>query len=226
MLDIDDTLIDYTGAEIVASTEFGKQFASMIPDYNITTFSEKWHYYMDKYFGEFLIGKLSYSDQRRYRIRAIFQDETLNDDEIDKIFAVYKEIYERNWKLFDDVLPFLEKYKHEGFIAISDGQQSQQERKLTTMGIIKYFKKVVTAEIAKSQKPNIEIFQIAMKSININPEQCIYIGDNIEKDALGANKAGMTGIWLNRKNVKINHNLIEIKSLYDFKPCFLKTTLT
>ena len=124
MIDIDDTLIDYTGAERTASHEFGNIYSSDIPGYNSSTFQDKWNKTVEKYYQQFLEGKISYVEQRRKRIRDIFQNDDIGDAETDEIFSVYRDIYEMNWRLFDDVLPFLEQYKNEGFIAISDGKQT------------------------------------------------------------------------------------------------------
>ena len=62
MLDIDDTLIDYTNAEKTASIEFGKRFSSEIPDYDSSSFPDIWYLYMEKYYQKFLSGEISYFD--------------------------------------------------------------------------------------------------------------------------------------------------------------------
>ena len=30
------------------------------------------------------------------------------------------------------------------------------------------------------------------------PDECVYVGDDFEEDAIGSRRAGMKGIWLNR----------------------------
>ena len=199
MLDIDDTLIDYTNAEKTASIEFGKRFSSEIPDYDSSSFPDIWHLYMEKYYQKFLSGEISYFDQRRNRIREIFKNPKINDKQADEIYSVYKQLYKDNWKLFDDVIPFLEKYKDNGYVAITDGQEEQQKEKLVKTGIMKYFKNIIAAETVMSSKPNLRIFQAALDSEKLKAEQCIYIGDNLEKDAMGSKNAGMIGIWLKYK---------------------------
>jgi putative hydrolase of the HAD superfamily len=226
MLDIDDTLIDYSGAEKIASLKFGEIFSLKIPDYNKIVFPNLWHELMLKYYQEFLNGRMSYHDQRRNRIRTIFQDQTIANDQADELYSIYKNIYEENWQLFDDVIPFLEKYTNNGFVAITDGQQAQQENKLLKTGILKYFKTVITAEKTKLSKPNREIFNIAIDYVKLKPNQCAYIGDNLEKDAIGAKNSGMIGIWLNRKSIKQIHNVMEITSLDKFHLLNIESNVT
>ena len=79
-----------------------------------------------------------------------------------------------------------------------------------------YFKNVITAEKANSAKPGKKIFHYSVAIAKTSPEKCVYIGDNLEKDAIGAVNAGMTGIWLNRDSAIKKHNVIEINSLSEF----------
>lgn len=68
-------------------------------------------------------------------------------------------------------------------------------------------------------KPNIEIFNIAIDKMNINPSEAVMIGDNLEKDIKPALKLGMKTIWLNTNNnktTKIKPH-IEISSLSEIK---------
>jgi len=51
------------------------------------------------------------------------------------------------------------------------------------------------------QETDGRLFDIAMKKLMINPEESVYIGDNPQKDLLGAKKAGM-GFILFRSEFK------------------------
>lgn len=92
MLDIDDTLVNYSLAERIASRQFGVQFSSEIPDYDAETFPGIWNLNMRKYYQEFLSGRISYLDQRRFRIRSIFQNTGIEDSQADEIYSAYKSL--------------------------------------------------------------------------------------------------------------------------------------
>ncbi|MCP4047544.1 MAG: HAD family hydrolase, partial [Gammaproteobacteria bacterium] len=47
-------------------------------------------------------------------------------------------------------------------------------------------------------KPNPEIFNLAMQKANVEPQACIYVGDNYYDDAVGSSEAGMRALILNR----------------------------
>jgi FMN phosphatase YigB (HAD superfamily) len=50
-------------------------------------------------------------------------------------------------------------------------------------------------------KPKPEIFLTACLRAGINAQQCYYVGDSLQNDALAAEAIGMKGIWLNRKEL-------------------------
>lgn len=218
ILDIDDTLIDHSNAEIIASKKFGVQFKKIIPDYNEAKFSKKWQNESQKHIKAFLAGEIGFQEQRRRRIREVFKDESISDNEADEIFGNYLEYYEKSWKIFPDVIPFLERNRKLGLAVLSDGSQNQQELKLEKTGILKYFNFVITAESEGISKPNPAFFAKACLLAKSLPANTFYIGDNIEKDAVGANNAGLNGVWLNRKKKYSNIKCFSIESLNDFMP--------
>ncbi|MBL4938668.1 HAD family hydrolase [Clostridium sp. YIM B02515] len=67
-------------------------------------------------------------------------------------------------------------------------------------------------------KPKREIFQIALKSMNIEPYEAAMVGDSLDKDIKPALEIGMKTIWLNNKNINNNSGVIpqyEIQLLAD-----------
>ncbi|MCR5279994.1 MAG: HAD family hydrolase [Lachnospiraceae bacterium] len=72
-----------------------------------------------------------------------------------------------------------------------------------------------TSEDARSYKPRKELFELALKSIGLSPDEVIHIGDSVSSDIQGATKVGISALWLNRfgkdipKGVQCITNLIE-----------------
>ena len=62
---------------------------------------------------------------------------------------------------------------------------------------------VITSEDAKSYKPRKELFELALRSTGLKPDEVIHIGDSVSSDVQGASKLGIRALWLNRfgKNV-------------------------
>ena len=73
-----------------------------------------------------------------------------------------------------------------------------QAKRLENVGILKYFKKVVGADMV-SPKPAIEAFSYIIKDTNL--KDCMMIGDNIDIDIKGALNAGIKTILYDHKNI-------------------------
>lgn len=101
-------------------------------------------------------------------------------------------------KIDANIIKLLEylKTKYE-LVILTDWYGDQQTERLEKIDILKYFKKVYSAESTK-RKPFKEAF---MQAIGDNkPEECIMIGDNFERDIQGALNAGLQVIWYNPNN--------------------------
>ena len=73
-----------------------------------------------------------------------------------------------------------------------------QAKRLENVGILKYFKKVVGADMV-SPKPSLEAFSYIIKDTNL--KDCMMIGDNIDIDIKGALNAGIKTILYDYKNI-------------------------
>jgi HAD superfamily hydrolase (TIGR01662 family) len=58
-------------------------------------------------------------------------------------------------------------------------------------GLTQYFSTVVLSAVCGLRKPDPEIYRIACREIDISPEKCVYIGDNVNRDVTGAKAAGI-----------------------------------
>lgn len=107
------------------------------------------------------------------------------------------------------------KQKYELVILTNWFGQCQLNR-IKNIGIDKYFSKIYCAETVK-MKPSKESFLSAIG--NNKPEECAMVGDDLNKDILGAINAGLKGIWINNQNIeKIKgFDYIEISKISELK---------
>lgn len=78
------------------------------------------------------------------------------------------------------------------FLGIGSDMTSYiQNKKLEKMQLAYYFQAVVTSEEAGIDKPGLPLFELCAKKAKCDPEECLFIGDNPEKDIEGAIRAGM-----------------------------------
>jgi putative hydrolase of the HAD superfamily len=215
--DIDETLLNQRQAEAAAAERFLQQYGRLLPELTPPELSARWRTLREKHLPPFLHGAISFTEHRRRRIRELFIDGAgLTDDEADERFEHFSHEYRRNWRLFDDVPACLASLNGEGLGVLSNGSSGQQRQKLQQTGILDRFSTIVISEDIGLAKPGREIYLAACRIAGCRPDECVYVGDRLEADALGSRSAGMRGIWLDRRrcgattDIEFIHTLTEL----------------
>ena len=96
-------------------------------------------------------------------------------------------------KFFPDVLSNL-KYLATGYSlgVITNGNASVQQ-----IGIAHLFKFTLSSAEAGVAKPHPSIFQQALTKAQVLAHEMVYVGDDPEKDVIGAQQVGLRTIWFN-----------------------------
>jgi len=74
---------------------------------------------------------------------------------------------------------------------------------------------VFTSEDAKSYKPRRELFELALTSTGLKPDQVVHIGDSLSSDVKGAGALGINTMWVNRRGKEVPEGVISICSLLE-----------
>ena len=61
---------------------------------------------------------------------------------------------------------------------------------LEMYGIRDYMEDVTVSSVTGYRKPHPEIFRISMRQMRCRPENCVYVGDTVSRDIIGAKRAG------------------------------------
>ena len=85
-----------------------------------------------------------------------------------------------------------EKYK----LGIIANQSAGSEKRLADWGIGKFFDLVITSAEEGVEKPNLEIFSIALDRAECEPCNAVMVGDRLDNDIIPAKKIGMKTIWV------------------------------
>ncbi len=104
--------------------------------------------------------------------------------------------------LFDDVLPTFEKLQKVGLKLGILSNHSRSARPVMDEMVGAYIsaQQITVSEDIGIHKPDSAIFWLAAAKLNEFPANCLYVGDNLEVDAIGAVQQGgyACGLWLNR----------------------------
>jgi putative hydrolase of the HAD superfamily len=91
-------------------------------------------------------------------------------------------------RLFETLKQLRGKYK---MAVISDAQWVFADPEMRMLDLDRFFQQRILSSHFGYKKPDVRLFQIAMKKFRVKPEESVYIGDNLCKDLVGAKKAGM-----------------------------------
>jgi putative hydrolase of the HAD superfamily len=78
---------------------------------------------------------------------------------------------------------------------VTNGRTNKQRRKIEALDLQNRVGALLISEDFGAAKPDERIFRAAASSLAVPPHECMFVGDNPEKDVLGAAKAGMRAVW-------------------------------
>lgn len=101
--------------------------------------------------------------------------------------------------LFPGALDILKYLKGKEYImaVMTNGFKEVQYPKIERSGLYPYFKYFFISEEVGYNKPDIRIFNFALKEMNASAEQVVFVGDDYEVDIEGAASAGIDQIFFN-----------------------------
>jgi 2-haloacid dehalogenase len=107
----------------------------------------------------------------------------------------------KNWQPFPDTVPALKalkpKYKL-GIISNIDEDLFAESAKHLQVE----FDYLITAETAKSYKPSLNNFQVALQEIGAKKEKILHVAQSIYHDVNTAKSLGLSTVWVNRRQGK------------------------
>ncbi|MBT2700329.1 HAD family hydrolase [Bacillus sp. ISL-40] len=102
-------------------------------------------------------------------------------------------VYEESFKILDTLK---ENYQ---LLLLTNGSPDLQKTKLTiTPELVPYFDQIVISGDFGRGKPDPTIFEHALSLMSVQKDEVLMVGDNLMTDILGANRAGIKTVWINR----------------------------
>ncbi len=74
---------------------------------------------------------------------------------------------------------------------------------------------VFTSEDARSYKPRKELFELALSSTGLRPEEVVHIGDSMSSDVKGASALEVRAIWVNRGGREVPEGVEAVSNLME-----------
>ena len=100
---------------------------------------------------------------------------------------------------------------------ITNGYHDAQWGKLNKSGLLEYFDHCIVSGDVGIHKPDPRIFTMMAEKLELDPSECVYVGDIFSSDVLGASQAGMVPIWIwpSETSKPSDYKVIRISKLSD-----------
>ena len=99
-------------------------------------------------------------------------------------------------KLYDDTDFVLDKLSKKYKLGIIANQGYGLKERMKTLGILKYFDYIISSWDYKVMKPDVKLFEIALKESGFKSSDTVMVGDRLDNDILPAKSIGMKTIWI------------------------------
>lgn len=154
--------------------------------------------------------------------------EHFSPEDKDRILAAAINAYLKTKEVFLDpypqVVPTLIRLIKKGMLLgiVTDAPRLKAFQRLNAMSLEHFFDVIICKEDTGVLKPDMLPFERAITALGIDASEILFVGDNPERDILGAKKAGMrTALaqygngWYNGKKVKADHVLNGISGILE-----------
>lgn len=135
------------------------------------------------------------------RVLEVFNVDYTKEEIIDLI-NIYRN-HKPEIEFYDDVIPTLKELKDKGIKVgiITDGYKETQRRKLDALKCNELFDEIIiTDELGREfWKPHEKPYKMMAEKLGVELNEMAYIGDNVAKDFITANKIGVTTVCVERE---------------------------
>lgn len=210
LIDLDDTLLSFKASEKESIEKVFEKYNIPATEENVNIYQrineELWVDFENGRIKKFVIEKTRFQKFGEAVGIVIENAEMMNRD--------YIYFLRDSAILIDGALEFLEEIEEIVTIAIvTNGIEAVQQNRLKLSGIAAFVDGVFTSEKVGFNKPNSQIFNIAMKSLGIETNRkVLVVGDRLNSDIKGGINAGLDTCWLNFDGVQ---NDTTIKPKYE-----------
>ncbi len=227
--DLDGTLCDSDTAWGIAKRETFQFLCKQKPEVSEEDLTRAWTTVHQLLFQQLNAGKLSMAEVRDLRFQYVFKELCLSTGKIIEEFNDFLSFhYLTRLRLYEDVtvLEELRTY-HVGIITngAHDKHPDSQLSKVKHLGLSERIDSLTISDEVGVRKPNIKIFKSACECADVLPEETVFVGDSIQNDIIGANRVGMTSVFINRQSDVLIPKMgdgcpaYSVSNLYDILCC-------
>lgn len=201
LFDLDDTLVDHRGAADRGVRAWLAGLGLAQTPTELEELVERWFVLEARHYERAQRREISYLEQRRTRIREFLPSWDLADDALaDDVFAGFLGCYQSAWRAFGDAAAAIERALTDGLRVgiLTNGERAIQTEKLRRTGLLRRDVPVFASSELPAAKPDPRSYVAACAALGVAPAATLMVGDSLRHDVLGARRAGLTGVLLDR----------------------------
>lgn len=189
LFDLDETLCDYrrSSAELL---ELAFDEVGVEPLFDVSSYHEIAERYIDD---------AETKEERRARCFSDLAERVGYEPELGREIAqAYADLRDHgNVAAFEGCHEVLAELGTEYALGIvTNGEPEMQNPKLEALGVREQVETVVYAGIETPAKPATEPLERALDDLDTNVENAAFVGNSLDTDIRGANRAGLTSVWM------------------------------
>lgn len=200
LLDLDDTLVDHRHAlraALSALHRADERLGVLEFEFLLT----EWQRLLEEMHEDVAIGRISVHESRVIRYRRFYELAgcSVGREEAESISERHLGEYMINRRVVPGALALIERLADRVPVAIvTNNTLHEQIEKLATFGLDHHVDALITSEECGVAKPDGAIFRCALERLHVDARDAVMVGDSWDKDVIGATRAGIRAIWLNR----------------------------
>ncbi|MBN2386314.1 MAG: HAD family hydrolase [Anaerolineales bacterium] len=201
LLDLDDTILDYTASGRCCWRELCQDYAPRI-GVEAALLRAAIRRSSDDYWSDperHRLGRLDLPTARRDVLRQALAElqvqQTALGDEIADAFTLRRE----EWVTpFPGAIEALQAFQQRGIRMglVTNGSSEFQRSKIRRFDLARYFETTLIEGEFGTGKPDRRVFQAALQALDASPAETWMVGDDLERDILPAGELGLDTVWV------------------------------
>ena len=201
IFDADDTLFDFQNAEGNAKSRINEVLKTHALD--LDAFWNRFNRVVPALFRQFPDGSITKEEYRFRRFADVLQGTHGRICELTpELNRIYIQEITHKTGLFADAIPMLKILgaKEIEVVILTNGPSDSQKAKFKTVGLSRYIRSIYIGEEIGFFKPNREAFEYVLYDLDAPASEVLMVGDSIEDDIYGAERAGIKAVLIDRRN--------------------------
>ena len=204
--DLDDTIISFNAIAVPLWRELSEVYCQQTGDFQAQQLFEAILRAANWYWGDrerHREGRLDIANARRQIVKHAFRE--LGADGERDAYALADEFSTKRIEritMFPGARETLEALTQRGIrlVLITNGDAEGQNAKIDRFQLRPYFEQVFVEGEVGFGKPDPRVYQLALETMQMSPQNVWMVGDNLEWDVGAPQKFGIYGIWNDYRN--------------------------